>query len=80
MSNNNTWDRTSHPKITRWRFTLQKRGAARVHQHHRKETGAGGEGRNSEVGFVYDPFNHVMHGHGSATLPLNIFLVVGGFI
>ena len=73
-------DRTSHKKITIWRMSLQRRGAARVHQHHSIATGAKGEGRNSELGFDYGPFNHVMHGHGSATLPLNILLAVGGFI
>ena len=59
---------------------LQRRGVARVHQHHRKATGAEGGGRNNELGFVYSPFNHVLHGHGNAMLPLNILLAMGGFI
>ena len=79
MTNSNTWDRTSHKKITRWRLTLQRRGAARVHQHLHRATRAEGEGRNSELGFDYGPFNHVMHGQGNATLPINIF-ACGGWI
>ena len=80
MTNSSAWDKTSHKKITSWRLTLKRRDATRVHQDHHKATGAEGEGRNSELGFDYGPFNHVMHGHGSATLPLNILLAVGGFI
>ena len=72
-------DRTSHKKITSWRIPLQRRGAARVHQHHHRATRAIGEGGNGELGFYYGSYNYVMHGHGNATLPTNKFSC-GGWI
>ena len=47
--------------------------------HHRRATGAEGEGGNGELGFDYCSYNYVMHGHGNATLPTNKF-ACGGWI
>ena len=52
---------------------MQRRGAVKVHQHHRKATGAEGEGRVSELGFVSGPFNNTVHDRGNATIAQKLF-------
>ena len=58
---------------------MQRRGATKVHQHHRRAMGAKGEGGNGDIGFEYGSYNYIMHGHGNATLPTNKF-TRGGWI